>query len=163
MDELTRRRAATGAGDGGLTRLVGDEYEPMLRMATLLVGSAAIAEEIVQDGLSAVSRRWDDIERPGAYLRTTVVNGCAMVLRRRSAEERANRLHGATDGVELPSGLVELRDALERLPDRPRVVVVLRYLCDVPDREIAETLGVRPSTVRSLARRALAALREELT
>jgi len=41
-------------------------------------------------------------------------------------------------------------------------VVVLRYFVDVPDAEIAELLGVRPATVRSLARRALAALKEEL-
>lgn len=91
------------------------------------------------------------------------MRGCAAVLRRRSIEQRyVPRLHevGATD---LPTHLVELRDALGRLTDRQRVVIVLRYFLDLPDDEIARTIEARPSTVRSIARRALSTLREELT
>ena len=58
--------------------------------------------------------------------------------------------------------LLELRDALGRLGERQRAVVVLRYFADLPDVEIAEVLGCRPSTVRSLVRRALRVLRKEL-
>ena len=60
-------------------------------MATLMVGSSAIAEEVLQDAFGAVSERWDCLERPGGYLRTSVVNGCAQVLRRRATEDRANQ------------------------------------------------------------------------
>lgn len=134
----------------------------MLRMATLLVGSAAVAEEIVQDAFVVVSRRWSSLDRPGAYLRTTVVNGCAQVLRRRDAEGRALAARLPAPEVELPSRLIELRDALDRLDERQRILVVLRYFVDIPDDEIADVLGVRPSTVRSLAHRALKVLRKEL-
>ena len=133
----------------------------MVRLASLLVGSPAMAEEVVQDAFASVSERWDGLDRPGGYLRTAVVNGCAQVLRRRSVEDR-HRLVTVEIPDEIPDRLIELRAALDRLTDRQRIVMVLRYFVDVPDDEIARTLDVRPSTVRSLARRALAVLRKEL-
>ncbi len=148
--------------DAGLGALFSTEHDGMVRMATLLVRSPAIAEEVVQDAFIAVRRQWSSIDRPGAYLRTTVVRGCAAVLRRRSLEERHRPHLGVADAVELPTHLVELGDAMTRLTDRQRVVVVLRYFADLPDDEIAHIIDARPSTVRSLARRALATLRKEL-
>ena len=149
--------------DAGVQRLFADEQAPMVRMATLMVGSAAVAEEIVQDAFLRVTDRWASLERPGAYLRQTVVNGCAQVLRRRSVEGRYAGLELVPAPAELPAHLVELRDALDRLSERQRLAVVLRYFVDIGDKDIAELMGVRPSTVRSLVRRALAALHKELT
>lgn len=146
----------------GIGALFAVERQAMLRMATLMVGSAAVAEEVVQEAFVAVGCRWSSLERPGAYLRTSVVNGCAQVLRRRDAEGRALALRPPDPEVELPSRLIELRDALDRLSERQRIVVVLRYFVDLPDDEIADMVGVRPSTVRSLVRRALKVLRKEL-
>jgi RNA polymerase sigma factor (sigma-70 family) len=51
-------------------------------------------------------------------------------------------------------------DALGRLPYRQRAALVLRYYEDRPDHEIAEVLGCRPATVRSLVHRGLEALRK---
>ena len=133
----------------------------MVRLATLMVGSRAIAEEVVQDAFASVSERWNGLERPGAYLRTTVVNGCSQTLRRRSVEDR-HRPDTLEITGEIPERLIELRGALDRLTDRQRIVMVLRYFVDMPDEEIAQMLDVRPSTVRSLAHRALAVLRKEL-
>jgi RNA polymerase sigma factor (sigma-70 family) len=48
--------------------------------------------------------------------------------------------------------------ALRRLPGRQREVLVLRYYLDLPEPEIASAMGIGPSTVRSTAHRALAAL-----
>jgi len=145
-----------------LPALFEQERVPMLRLAALLVGSRTAAEDVVQDAFGEVARRWDGLERPGAYLRTCVVNGSRMVLRRRATEERAATLSTPAAHAELPAHLVEVRDALDRLGDRQRVVVVLRYFLDLADHEIADVLGCRRATVRSLAHRALAILREEL-
>lgn len=139
------------------------ERDGMVRLATLLVGSAAEAEEVVQDAFVALDDRWEQVDRPGAYLRTTVTNGCRAVLRRRAVEDRHRDRSGPPPPVELPTNLVELHEALATLNERRRTVVVLRYFVDLPDSDIAEILGCRPATVRSLARRALAALRKELT
>jgi RNA polymerase sigma factor (sigma-70 family) len=53
-----------------------------------------------------------------------------------------------------------LADALAALSPKRRIVLVLRFYADTPDDEIAEILGVRPATVRSLAARGLSDLRE---
>jgi RNA polymerase sigma factor (sigma-70 family) len=127
----------------------------------LIVGSRAEAEEAVQDAFIAVADRWDTIEHPAAYLRVTVVNRCRMVLRRRGVERR----HAAAslpEIVDAPEHLIELRDALHVLGERERAAIVLRYLVDLPDDEIATALDCRPATVRSLVHRALAKLRKEL-
>ena len=50
---------------------------------------------------------------------------------------------------------------LATLPHRQRAVLVLRYYVDLTDEEIARTLGCRIGTVRSLAARAFAALRQD--
>ena len=148
--------------DGGFAGLFAAKRVPMVRLATLLVGSPAIAEEVVQDAFAAVSGRWDTVDKPGAYLRTSVVNGCAGILRRRTIEQRYRAARIEVADSELPEQLIDLRSALDRLTDRQRLVVVLRYFADLPDAEIAEALGLRPGSVRSLAHRAIAALREEL-
>lgn len=148
--------------DDDFDELFNIRREPMVRLATLLVGSSAIAEEIVQDAFMGVSQRWDSLDRPYAYLRTSVVNGCAAALRRRSVEDRYRAARIEVPDREIPEELIDLRRALDRLTARQRLVVGLRYFADLPDAEIADALGARPSTVRSLARRALAALRKEL-
>lgn len=135
---------------------------PMVRLATLIVGSQAIAEEVVQDAFASVSERWARLDRPAAYLRTSVVNGCAGVLRRRSIEQRSRAGRVEVPDSDLPERLIDLRRALDRLTDRQRMVVVLRYFVDLGDDEIAKALGVRPATVRSLAHRAVAVLRREM-
>lgn len=133
----------------------------MVRLAALLVGSRALAEEIVQDSFITVGERWAQLDNPGGYLRSTVVNACRMALRRRAIERR--HAHDAAPMVDAPTELVELRDALDRLSERQRAVVVLRYFADVDDAEVARLLGCRTSTVRSLARRSLLKLRKELS
>lgn len=145
-----------------VARLFAAERVPMVHLATLLVGSPAVAEELVQDAFVAVTTRWDRLDRPGAYLRTSVVNKCTSALRRRAIENRYRASVSPESDYGIPEQLIELRDALARLSDRQRVVVVLRYFADMPDADIAETLGVRPATVRSLAHRAMAVLRKEL-
>ena len=137
------------------------EWMPMLRLATLMVGSAEVAEEVVQDAFGSVVERWGSLDNPGEYSRTCVVNGSRMVLRRRVVEQRVATEPSLTL-VEQPMALLELRDALGRLSARQRVVIVLRYFADLSDAEIAEVLGWRPSTVRPLVRRALRVLRKEL-
>jgi RNA polymerase sigma factor (sigma-70 family) len=62
--------------------------------------------------------------------------------------------------VGLPE-LDETWDMLRRLPDRQRIALVLRFYEDLPEREIADLLGCRPGTVKSLIHRGLARVRKE--
>ena len=56
----------------------------------------------------------------------------------------------------------ELLDAVAALPYKQRAVLVLRYWADLREEEIAEIVGVRPASVRSITSRALAQLRKDL-
>jgi RNA polymerase sigma factor (sigma-70 family) len=57
---------------------------------------------------------------------------------------------------------IDLARALRRLPRRQREVVILRYLADWSENEVAVALGVSPGAVKSHASRGLAALRRHL-
>jgi RNA polymerase sigma factor (sigma-70 family) len=131
-------------------------YRDLLRVAFVLTGSAPAAEDVVQDVFASVGPRIDTLAEPAAYLRVAVVNRCRSLHRRSLAAPTVDAPSDSTMDV----GLVELRDALIALPIRQRSAIVLRYLCDLPEEEIAANLKCRRATVRTLVRRGLAELRE---
>jgi len=139
-----------------LEDLYRDRYEAMVRLAALLLGSDALAEEVVQDCFIRVGRRWSRVQHPVPYLRTAVVNACRSQ-RRRAALERTHK-PDPTAASEL--GADELWDALSQLPYKQRAALVLRFYEDLADDDIATALGCRPATVRSLVHRGLTHLRE---
>ncbi|HEX4983971.1 MAG TPA: sigma-70 family RNA polymerase sigma factor [Ilumatobacteraceae bacterium] len=160
--ELTPSAAAAMISIGDTVtfeELYAQQYQPMVRLAHTLVDTQQRAEEVVQDAFAAIYERYDRLERPHAYLRVTVLNGCRRVLRRRMLR-RAQPIPPAQNG-ELEFNHVV--DAIRRLPHRQRSVVVLRYDLQLTDGEIAETLRMPIGTVKSSLHRALDALRKELT
>jgi len=140
-----------------LTDLFREQYRPMVRLAYLLVGSEAIAEELVQDSFARMHGRWDRVEYRRAYLRAAVVNACRSH-RRRAVLERTRRPSPAAGSTTAEPD--ELWDALARLPHRQRTALVLRFYEDLPEAEIASALGCRPGTVKSLLHRGLDELRK---
>lgn len=143
------------------------EYEPMVRLASLIIGSTETAEELVQDSFIRLHQRWDGVDNPRAYLRMTVVNGCRDRIRRRTrlrarvpmltAEARNASVQTPTSGER-----TDLVAALRNLPLRQRAALVLRFYGGFSESEIAETLGVQRGTVKSLVHRGLEQLREEI-
>lgn len=138
-----------------------DQYGPLVRLAALLTGSAAVAEEVVQDAFVRCRSAIEVADRPAAYLRVAVVNGCRSVQRRRALALDRRPWTGAIPAT-ADAEVHELADVLAMLPARQRSVLVLRYYADLSETEIAEVLGCRPGTVKSLAHRGLARLRELL-
>ena len=136
--------------------LYADEVDAMARLAFLMVGSEAQAEELVHDAFARLYERWDRVDNPGGYLRTCVVNGCKDRLRRRGVERR----HAAAAPGTVEPAADHLADVLAALPYRQRAAVVLRYYEDRSEADIADLLGVRPGTVKSLLHRGLVGLRE---
>jgi len=52
------------------------ELEKMVRLATYMIGSQAEAEEAVQDAFLKLHSKWFEVENPGGFVRTAVVNRC---------------------------------------------------------------------------------------
>lgn len=155
---MTETRA--GPGTEEFTLLYRAERNRLRRVAYLMTGQAAVAEELVQDAFVRLHQRWAAVDVPAAYLRTTLVRLC-LTWRDRTAMGNAREPRSA-DRVEPPE-IDETWDLLATLPRDQRVALVLRYYEDLPAVEIARVMGCRPATVRTRIHRALAKLREEMT
>jgi RNA polymerase sigma factor (sigma-70 family) len=134
----------------------------LLRLAHLLTGSHALAEEIVQEAFVVLCARDGEVDHGPAYARGIVVNLARKAQRRRGVEER-HALRAGPDRVVLPPELDGAWAAVRRLPPDQRAVVVLRFYEDASLQDIAVLLGRPLGTVKSHLHRALRRLAKEIT
>lgn len=153
---MTEARA--GAGEE-FTLVYRSERNRLRRVAYLMTGQRAVAEELVHDAFVRLHQKWATVDVPAAYLRTTLVRLC-LSWRERTAMGQAREPRTA-DRVDPPE-IDETWDQLATLPRDQRVALVLRYYEDLPVGEIARVMGCRPATARTRIHRALAKLREEM-
>jgi RNA polymerase sigma-70 factor (sigma-E family) len=152
--------------DETLGQLMTESGDRLLRLAYQLTHDRSAAEDVVQEALVSMYRHWrrsmpvlDHLE---GYARRAVLNQFLARRRLRSSSEVVTATLPEIAAASFDDGIVD-RDAVWRalgqLPARQRAVLVLRFYEDLPDAEIASLLGAREGTVRSLASRALTALR----
>jgi len=162
--------AGVGAPAGADTRtfevFFADWHLPLYRALWLVTRNRHEAEEIMQDAFVRVWERWDRVramDGPEAYLFRTAMNlHRSRVRRALTALRRTFGAAAADDAI----ANVEERDAIVRAMGRltpaQRAAVVLVDLVGMSSAEAAAALGVRPSTVRVLAARGRAILRDEM-
>jgi RNA polymerase sigma-70 factor (sigma-E family) len=143
------------------------QHQAFLRYAVVLTSDPDLAQDLVQDVLIRVHRRWRRVqtyERPEQYVRRAIVN--AYVSWRRTWTVRNLVPFGSPPDRPAPeppgSESSDLWERMARLPHRQRAAVVLRYYEGLTDAEIAEVLGCTAATVRSHVSKALAALRSDI-
>ena len=167
-----RAAAVSDRRDDAIAALFDAHYASLCRLATLLLGDAAQAEEAVQDAFLRTFVGWRRLrhpERAGAYVRAAVVNQCRSRGRRRAAEQRGNRTVWAgsedndTAALERSGEAMAVLEAVRALPRRQREAVVLRYYADLSEADVAEALGCSVGTVKSQLSKARAALSARLT
>jgi RNA polymerase sigma factor (sigma-70 family) len=158
--EATSGAVPTSSWPAELQAVYGTSSESFVRLAAVLIGRRAEAEEVVHDAFLSAATRCTEIDNVGAYVRRSVVNGAYGVLRRRRIAED---YRPDPPPVDAPVHLVEFRDVLMGLSWDQRTVIVLRFLEGLSVRQTAQILGYRESTVRSHSRRGLKALRKELS
>ncbi|MFJ2517478.1 SigE family RNA polymerase sigma factor [Cellulosimicrobium cellulans] len=164
---------AVGAGartqrDVEFTAFMVDAQPALARTAWLLCGDVHRAEELVQHALVRTYVAWPRAREgdPIAYARRVLANA-------RIDHWRKHRRELLTEPHEVPArerasveGSHAERDALVRalvqLSPQRRRVVVLRYLLDLPERQVADELGLSLGAVKSAASRGLAHLRRIL-
>ena len=157
----------TEAESGGrLAELYARHAAEAIRLAYFLTGDRLLAEDLVQDAFVKLAGRLVHLRDPGAfdaYLRRTVVNLANSSFRRKRVEREYLRRSAAEPAPVANAHDTDRRDELwadlQRLPARQRTAIVLRIYEDLPEARVAEILGCRPGTVRSLVSRGLAQLR----
>lgn len=131
-------------------------------------GDRHLAEELAQEAVVRAYQRWPEVSQmrsPDGWTFRVAVNLANSTFRRRRAERRANLRHGGDAEVHHdPDGSerVAVREAMSRLSERQREVVVLRYVLDLPADRVAELTGSTPGAVRTTAHRAVAELRRAI-
>jgi RNA polymerase sigma-70 factor (ECF subfamily) len=157
----------TEADEAGLREFYSAQQPRLVGVVSLLTGSRAEAEDIVQEAFVRLVPRWAKISRyesPEGWLRLVAV--------RLAANRHRNVTRFASLLRRLPASVVpdpadgrgiDLERALAGLPMPARQTAVLYYVCDLPVPEIATMLGVAEGTVKSRLSRARASLSQSLT
>ena len=133
----------------------------LVRAAYLMTGDLR-RQDLVQEALVKVCQRWERLRggNPEAYARTIVFRDHVSWWRRRKEYAVADvRDEQEVSGPDVEGASV-VRDALLRLPQRQRAVLVLRYFDDLTEAQAAEVMGIRVGTVKSQTRRVARNLRE---
>ena len=132
------------------------------RVSFRVLGDQGDAEDVAQEALARAHLHWPKLaDRPEGWVVTVATN---LAIDRQRRRRRATP--GAKEGVTVidvhMAERMDLTKALRRLPRRQRQVVVLRYLADWSELDVADELGCSPGAVKSHAARGLAALRRHL-
>ena len=127
-----------------------------------LLGVRAEAEDVAQEALARAFTRWRQIHGYAEPWVVRVAGNLAIgrwrkTRRLRALDGRDDRTHAGPDAQR-----VDLHRALRKLSRRQREVVVLRYLADHSEADVARALRCSPGTVKQHASRGLAALRAEI-
>jgi RNA polymerase sigma factor (sigma-70 family) len=177
----------SSAAASAVTALYQQHAVGLIRLAMVMLGDRAAAEDVVQDAFFGLYRNWFRLDDPAnalVYTRSSVLNGCRNALRTRA--RRGQRDHAAGVGTapdledEQPSAgpprdrwgagqsaesqvlLTEearrMITVIRKLPDRQREAIVLRFYLDMSAEETAIAMGVSRGTVKSTTSRAVAAL-----
>jgi RNA polymerase sigma-70 factor (sigma-E family) len=148
--------------------LVALHRTPLYRIALLLTGDAASAEDLVSDTLIALHRPWTDgrIDHFAAYARRALHNRFLSEVRRQetliTVLPRVVPGRDGDDSATTATERIPVVHALAQLPPRQRAVVVARYYSDLSVEDTAQLLNISTGTVKSTTHDALARLRVAL-
>ena len=158
---VERRRAR----DDAVERLFDEHYAPLCRLAFVILGDRALAEEIVMEALLRTFTGFGRLRDPGradVYLRRAVINLSRTGIRRRMLERRVGSALAepgeASSSARVPEDAAVVWAAVRDLPDRQRACVVLRYYEDLSEAQIADVLDCAVGTVKSQLSKARAKL-----
>ncbi|MFD8225502.1 SigE family RNA polymerase sigma factor [Streptomyces massasporeus] len=164
-EDSGERRSLTEAE---FTAYVQERRASLYATAYHLTGDRFEAEDLLQSALFSTYRAWDRISDKaavGGYLRRTMTNLHISAWRRRKLNEYPTEelpeTPGDTDAMRGTELRAVLWQALARLPELQRTMLVLRYYEGRTDPEIAEILDISVGTVKSSIWRSLRRLRED--
>jgi RNA polymerase sigma-70 factor (sigma-E family) len=153
-----------GTDDDGFEAAFDGLFASARRVAMRLVGHGPEADDVAAEALARAYARWPkvrDLDYRDAWVMRVAANVALDVLRR-SRRPLPQPITDDVDPADAAVTRLALAQALRRLPRRQRDVVVLRYLADLSEADVAESLGVSAGSVKQHAHRAVDALRRAL-
>lgn len=150
-----------GARDFG--EWYGAEHPRLIASLLLATGDVDLAREAVDEACARVLARWDRVSRmdsPGGYVYRVALNVAHRRRRRTALEARLLARRPSDPDVPAPAG--EAWAVVRELPPRQRTALVLRYVADLTEAQIADVMGVTRSTVSSTLADARAAVARRL-
>jgi RNA polymerase sigma-70 factor (ECF subfamily) len=137
------------------------EHDRVVNSLYLISGSVDAAREATDEAFARAAARWSRVRRmtsPAGWTFRVALNLLRREMRRRTREADAFRRRRTDQVFLIEWADPDLWRAVTALPDRQRKVVVLRYVADLPEAEIAAALGVTRGTIASNLSHARAAL-----
>lgn len=141
-------------------------YPGLVGTLRLQCGDAELAEDLAQEALTRAWERWESVSRmedPKGWVFRVAYNLANSERRRRVVAERFRSVLGLS-GVssEASDQIVDVQDALLKLPERQRTALVLRHYLQLSVAEASEVMGCAQGTVKSLCHKAREFMRSEL-
>ena len=154
-----------------ILELYEENFDQLVHIARRSTRREDLAEEVVQEAFIKFCTA-DCRPSPGkelAYLRTMVINGARSTVRREARRvELVDQIPApppvpnVEETVAMQAASDAAQDAIARLPARQRLVLGLRYVAGLSERETAEVVGVAPGTVKIHASRGREAARAQI-
>lgn len=135
LAEVGKRHVVTTADFAGFYT---SNWSDVAGYCSALAGSAVVGEELAQEAFARLYARWSLVQEPRPYVFRIASNLAKSTARKASREQPTEHLPeqvAESMGVD-PS----LYDAVLRLPERLRSVVLLHYYADLPIESVATTL-----------------------
>jgi RNA polymerase sigma factor (sigma-70 family) len=154
-----------GASLDELRAIYEQRLPELCRVAAAVIGSRQAAEDVVQEAFVRAVRQRDSFEGRGsleAWVWKIVVNAARDARARRPAEADLEDLPDCVRASDDPRREL-VREALEQLPERQRLVLFLRYYADLDYHSIAEATAISDGTVAATLNAAHSRLRELLS
>lgn len=144
-----RHRLGRRASESDFDTLYSELWPRAVSSARRIVHDGAVAEELAQEAFIRAFERWPSVSRhpsPTAWILRVTLN-LAISETRRKSHPPAAETHTAHDG-EVVSAIV-VRDGLNKLSEKQREAIVLRYICGCEEAEIAGAMGISTGSVKT--------------
>jgi RNA polymerase sigma factor (sigma-70 family) len=170
MDEFGERHGDTtltgGRANGGYEAFVRRHFHPLEKSLSLITLDAGLAADAAQEAFLRLYLRWDqvgDLDDPVAWLYRVGINRChdyrRQIKRSTRLFDRLSAQAGPDEAGEQWIPGAEFAGLVKRLPKQQRIAAVLFYQADLSTKEIARTMQISESAVKSHLQRAREALR----
>lgn len=147
-----------------LTELLVEQYYAyIVRLSASILRDSAEAEDVAQETFVTALVKIETVDpqtNMKAWLSTIAVNKCRDILRKRKTRQKfqtvLESLYGNQSASNSPEATavhqemaVNLWTAVDRLKEKHRLPILLRYVHNLSIREIAEILGAKEGTIHS--------------